>query len=252
MLFDRRAKKRNPDSPERREYRQVLPPDHPLRMQLVRANGEVIDVLPVDVTARGAGFRTWPDVEFAKDEVFEVVVASETDGWNVCTPAIIRHRENDGDAVDWGLEFVNLGNLYGQWDNALGRYLNRRKQVRVAPELDRKIPIDIRKGDLTTTGVLHDLSPKGLGVAVRHSEAKGIEREDAIQVSFRLPRSRRHLTGTVEIRQIRNVGAQSFLGGEFDLSDPAGFAAHTRQISAYCEKRAKALSDWERGWQGAV
>ena len=253
MIFDRRSKLNRPGPRNARgEYRYPLPPDHPLKMQLVRPDGEVIDVLPVDLTVRGAGFRSWPDVELGEDEVFDVVVSSAEDGWTVRTPGVVRHAAEDDDAIDWGLEFINLGNLYGQWDNVLGRYFNRRRAKRVAPDLDRKIAGELIRGEQAVSAAIHDLTTFGAGVTVRHSEAADLDRNEVVEIRFRLPKGRRHLQGKAFVRQLRHAGAHDFVGLEFDLTDPDGMAVWERQINAYCTKRARAVSEWQEAWGGAA
>ncbi|MFT5050077.1 MAG: c-di-GMP-binding flagellar brake protein YcgR [Chlamydiales bacterium] len=248
MIFDRR--KKLPVSPQdlRAEYRQTLTSDHPLRMLILRGDGSQFETTLIDLTARGAGFETPSAFELHEDEAIEVVVTNEADRWAVRTPAMARHHVDLGGTSVWGVEFINLGNLYGQWDNILGEHFNRRTDPRVAPELDRPTPVTLTLDEHPISATLHDMSPTGMCMAVRHTEVSGLERDTSVHIAFKLPRSRRNLQGTAIVRRNCRAGALDLLGVEFDMTAADGFAKHERTIAAYCKKRAKALSKWEASW----
>jgi len=249
LIFDRR--KKLPARPDelRAEYRHPLPTEHTLRMLIQRSDGSQIETVLVDLTARGAGFEAASDFELHEDEAVEVIVTCQNENWTVRTPAMARHRVASGKTTTWGVEFVNLGNLYGQWDNVLGQHFNRRVDARVTPELDRPVPVMISLDGREFSATLHDLSTRGMGLAVSHREVEHLEREARIEIAFKLPRCRREVRGTAMVRRNCHVGALNLVGVEFDLEAADGFVDHERAIVAYCKKRAKALSRWESAWE---
>lgn len=139
MFFSRRKKERAHERDDRRgEYRCVLPADHPVSILVKRSDDTTFEVEPLDLSVRGASFRTsGKNLEgLVEEEVIELVITIG-EGRQVRTPGVVRRRIDSEQGTEWGAEFINLGNLYGQWENALGHYLNRRSLIRVEPALDR-------------------------------------------------------------------------------------------------------------------
>lgn len=221
-------------------------------MKLVRPSGQEIDVQPVDMSVRGAGFRTRTGTDLYEFEVVDVVVSSEANGWMVRTPGILRHGTSDDEGMDWGVEFINVGDLYGQWDRVLGRCFNRRQKPRVSPSLDRRILAEIHVGARRVPAAIHDLTVGGAGLVVQHGSFPEIAHDQVLAISFSLPRSKRKLSGKASVRRLHSAEPLDLIGVEFDLKDPDGFANHEQPIATYCEARAETIAKWASDWQRAA
>lgn len=230
----------------------MLPPKASLRMQVVKAGGEKIKVQAVDLSARGAGFTTRPDVRFSESEVVEVLISSRSDGWSVRTPGVLRHAKLSNEAIGWGVEFINTGTLYDQLDDALGRHFNQRKSRRISPSLDRRILAQVLVQDEPISAAVHDLTVSGVGLVAHHGALSPDLAGQTLAVAFSLPRSKEVLSGTATVRRVHTADPLDLLGMEFDLADPQGFSRFEREIQAYCEVRSKAIAEWESAWRSAA
>ena len=250
-MFFLRKSKRAPDWEEQRgEYRMVLPDGHPVRMVVLRQDGVQIPTYLIDLTLRGARFRSNRDASEALrvDDLVEVVISTDGES-SVRTPALIRRRSLVSDGVEWAIEFVNIGNLYGQWDDALGAYFNRRSHLRIAPDLDRPLSASLASKGNRMMATVYDLTVKGVGLLVSHAEATALKQFDPARVSLRLPKTRKELSGPATICQHRRFDDRDVVGLVFDLSDPDGFAKHGKALAKYCAEREEEMRAYEDSWE---
>ena len=254
MFFSRRKKERAHEREDRRgEYRCVLPADHPVSMTVERADGSRFEAEPLDLSVRGASFRTSGDGldVLVNEEVVDLVI-SIGEGLDVRTPGVARRRVDTENGTEWGVEFINLGNLYGQWDNVLGHYLNRRSLMRVKPALDQGLAGSLFSEGHKMKATVCDLNVQGAGLLVGHIEAALLRMGAPARVTFCLPGSKKELVGPARIQHCRRLDQQDIVGLAFDLGDPEGFARHEREIAAYCSELSQGLSRWEEGLQEDV
>ena len=246
--------RRKPSSPtqdwqERRwEYRLVVPPDNSVRMTLIRQDEIQIRTTLIDLTVRGARFRLRGEgAHFDSDALFQAVIT--TDGsWVVRTPARVRRQLVTPDGVEWGLEFINHGNLYGQWENALGQFFNRRSNLRTRLDFGRPLMGNLASKGIKMSGAVYDLTTRGAGLVLSHIEAAPLKLNDPARLTVLLPGLDRKLMGPAVIRSRRRFDDRDIVGIEFDLSDPEGFAAHERLIAEYCARRELELVQWQESW----
>jgi hypothetical protein len=175
-------------------------------MVVLRHDGVQIPTYLMDLTLRGARFRSNRDAGQALhvDDLIEVVVTTDGES-SVRTPALIRRRSLVAEGVEWAIEFVNIGNLYGQWDDALGPYFNRRSHRRIAPDLDRPLSASLSSKGNRMMATVYDLTVKGVGLLVSHAEATALKQFDPAKITLRLPKTRKELSGGGTICQLRRL-----------------------------------------------
>ena len=188
MFLRRRKKKFDPAGPKRRQqYRVALSDDPTVRLSLVRSDGSEVRTQLLDLTVRGVRFRTCEEgLDLHVDEIFQAVVTADM-GWVVQTPAMVRRHQPTGEGNEWGMEFINAGNLFGQWENCLGHYFNRRSNVRLCPDEDLPLGGWLSSRGNKMYGTVYDLSVAGAGILVSHIEAVALELDEDARVGFRLP-----------------------------------------------------------------
>jgi c-di-GMP-binding flagellar brake protein YcgR len=248
MFFSRKKNKAS-EAERRVAYRSLLPEDHPLRMFIRRSDESIIETELIDLTISGASFRLLEQypAEFQVDEMFDVAISIGA-GLEVHTPAVARRDVSGPGGIEWGVEFINIGNLYGQWDNILGQYFNRRTRVRVGIDLDRPLSASLASHGAKMLATVYDLTIHGVGLLVSHIEAGPLKLEADARVTIRLPDSKKEIMGWASIRQHRRFDQRDVIGLRFDLSDPEGFAKHEAVIAEYCTEREQELTQWEEGW----
>jgi c-di-GMP-binding flagellar brake protein YcgR len=208
------------------------------------------DPLPVelvDLTIRGAGVR----VPFASDrnlkigDVIEIAIGSMM-RTEVVTPAKVVNVRPAGEShVRYGLEFVNLGNLYSQLDSFYCRHFNRRRAMRVIPALGRKLPATLiwHGGELRTS--VYDLSERGIGLALTRDSAVRVAEFQRFEVRFKLPGTDLELHLAIHAKQRTQLNQHALLGAEFVFEGPRGVKAHVPALREFVERRAAEMAQWE-------
>lgn len=247
MFF--RRKKQPPD--QRESYRRTPGEFDSIRVVLERSEQDVLDASLLDLTMRGAGLRVparqAPGLQ--ADEVLELTIESDIDGWKIRTPGVVRQiKPGQGGSIEYGIEFINVGQLYSQMDDMMARYFNRRSRVRVPVDSDRPVAASFYSTGHRLMAVVFDVTIHGVGLLVRHAEATALRVGAPANVSMKLPGSKKEIGGGTFIRQHRAIHDQDILGLEFDLKDLNGFVAHQDLIAAYCAKRLAERDTWEEPW----
>ena len=247
MLFGRKKQPTSDQSERRSEYRLSLPAGHPVLMTLERSEGGRCPTQVLDLSFRGACVRLLdPAARFEVGEVLEAVIG---DGqWSIRTPAMVCRETALATGVEWGLEFINSGNLFGQWDNALGNYFNRRGFPRIAMDLDQAPPAVLSSRGHKMPGAVYDLTVEGVGLLVSHVEAVPLRIDNPARITLKLPTRRRPMEGGGTLRNLRRFDNRDIVGLQFDLSEPKGFAQYQVEIAEYCQQRELELAQWEQGW----
>ncbi len=244
MFF--RRKKHPVPAEQRALYRPLLSENHGLRVLLERPGAPFLEVSLRSLTFRGAGLEAPANYDIAihQDDVFDVTLWKDDESWNVRTPAVVRRLDRTVEGkIGFGIEFINLGSLFGQMTDALGTYFNRRAFERVQPDAARPVTARLYSHGHRMPGAVHDLTPGGVALLVDHVLAVPLRTGADARVTLCLPTSKRELEGEAFIRQIRRLREQDFIGLEFDLEHPEGFRVHAELVRQYCAERERALHE---------
>jgi len=248
-----RKKKEDPqidqDAAERAQYRGNLS-RQPLEAILEVPGAYPVEAHVVDLTVQGVGvcvpFKRDPGLRV--DEVLEIMIHGPGKAWEVRTPVRVV-RIDVGDDVRIGLRFVNLGSLYGQLDNALGTYFNRRARPRAQPEPDRPFPVYLSHNGHRVRADVHDISTSGIGVFLGRVSAGPLRPGERVEVRFFLPGSKVEMVGSAYVRHRTALARIDMVGLEFDLHEAGGFVDFLAGIESYVEQRNRATAVWlSGGW----
>ena len=253
-LFKRRhdePKDSSPESPEeQRLYAHSRIPDAADLTTYLRLEdeGEPILVELIDMSIQGAGIK----VPFHLAPVdghahyVELVVSHALDGWKVSSLATVSRVQKIDDAfVHVGLQFANLGDLYAQLDDALGRYFNRRASTRVKPALEESLPVKISYEHHRLRGRAQDLSRTGIGVRMTLVDASVLESGEIVKVRFEVPGMKEALEVPARVRHGYRVAEDVVLGLEYDLDKDSALKQNFRRYQDYLAEREKAILDFQ-------
>ena len=144
------------------------------------------------------------------------------------------------DKVMLELEFTQLGALYAQLDNALGRYFNRRGEDRVAPAEGERIGVRLARGPHRVRGLASDLSSTGLCTRAPLVQAAVFRLGEHVQASIDLPGSAEEIEVSGTVRHGYRDGEDVHLGIEFDRGATHGMARRRTEYLKYIERRREA------------
>lgn len=255
MIFRRKTKSesktaesRESSAEKRRQYRIPQSKKHPLSATLKR-DSEAIQADFVDVSVHGVGLRIAAErgAKLVLGEVLELTVMSLTHG-KVTTPGKLVYKKSDGKHSRVGFEFVNIGDLYSQLDAFYSRIFNRRRAVRVRPELDRKLTVTMRWPGKELKASITNVSETGVGIVLPAETATQIEGVDKVAIQFKLPGSAEDLHGAAFVRNKNPVSGQVVYGLMFDFDQPSSLQTRRAEIGAYVERRAEEIAKWESAW----
>jgi hypothetical protein len=150
--------------------------------------------------------------------------------------------------VRYGLEFVNLGNLYSQLDNFYSRHFNRRRHLRVLPALDRKIHAMVRWNGGELRVPVFDVSESGVGLVLTKDSAARTAEVTEFDIELRLPGHEVALRGNAHTQHRSPLHQNILLGVKFDMQGSGGWSAHLSAIRAFVEQRATEMALWEKKW----
>ncbi len=132
--------------------------------------------------------------------------------------------------------------LYAQLDEYYARLFNRRRQVRVIPGYDIRIPVTLtwKTGTLPTT--VHDISEEGLGLRVPLEKAEPLARITSVDVSLRLPKKRSDLLFRATIKSRTHFAKTSLLGLEF--STEGDVQQQFKALRRFIQERLALIQAW--------
>lgn len=240
MLFRRKKAK----SEDRRQIfrARVLDPDH-LSARIVTPAGNHLTVQVADLSMQGVGL-VMPfelDPQLRPEDVVEIEISCEREGWRIKTPAQMRQTHHpDQRNIHIGFQFINTGNLYAQMEDALGLYFNRRGKIRVAPALDAQPLLRISYGGHRLTAKVHDLSASGLKAGLSHVEASVLKVGSKVGIWLTLPGAEIPLEGSGTVRHVRHVGHDDQIGIEYEQTGT--LMKRHAELADYLEERLAVMN----------
>ncbi len=245
MLF--RKRKQPAERPtERRIYYRPLPVDPETLSALLQApGGWPVEARVHDLTLGGVGLLVHfaQDPNLAEGDVVDIEMRCRSQDWTIRTPAQVRHQHQADELhFHYGLQFLNMGNLYAQMEEAFGRYFNRRNGVRVKPQLDRELTVGLRYEHHSMRGPLHDISASGMGISLGHVEAAPLRLGGEVKLRFTLPDGNTPLETYGTIQHKRQLGQRDYIGLEFDLTRSSALTERAQELHDYLDSRLKAMA----------
>ena len=235
---------------QRAQYRKRNTKSTSLEATLRVPKWDPLRVELIDLSVRGACIRIAfaQDRNLKVDDLVELSIGSMMRN-EVQTAARVANITRDGEShIRYGLQFVNVNNLYAQLDSFYARHFNRRRNVRVVPSLDRKVQVKARWAGEEVSGHVFDISASGIGIVLTKDSSARIADVPALELTLRLPGSASDCSGRATIRHRTPLNQHTLIGLEFELGDEAGFARHAAEIASFVEKRTLEMNQWEKSW----
>lgn len=235
---------------QRAQYRKRNAKSTQLEATLRAPKWEALRVELMDLSLRGACIRIAfaQDRNLKVDDIVELSIGSMMRN-EIQTAARVANITRDGEShIRYGLEFVNINNLFAQLDSFYARHFNRRRSVRVVPSLDRKVQVKARWAGEEVSGHVYDISGAGVGIVLTKDSSARIAEVTELDVSLRLPGNPSEFSGRAKVRHRTSLNQHTLIGLEFDLADEAGFARHAAELASFVEQRTKEMNQWEKGW----
>ena len=216
-LFKRARRGRN-EAPHSYAAGTALPDAADLRVTLRTGVEPPFRVHLHRLSIRGADIVLPFQLASMEGSVDELEIRHIKDRWTVTTTALAcEARKASSDLVLVALRFTNLGGLYAQLDDALGRYFNRRAAARTTPELPTDIRVKFAHGAHRARGSAHDLSLTGISATVPLAEAFPFEGGEPAKITLDIPGYQPEFVGPVFVEHVHRASPSAVLGVEFDL-----------------------------------
>jgi c-di-GMP-binding flagellar brake protein YcgR len=240
---DRSGERRGP-------YRQGTSNSQPLSVTLMIPASQPVQGQLIDLTAQGAGvcvpFATDPNLSVG--DVVEVVVGSMMRA-PIETPAKVVNVGQEGSGlVRYGLEFINVGNLYSQLDTFYARFFNRRRHVRVQPLFDQVIRVELAWAVADLTARVYDISESGMSLTIPKHFDLELASTGPASLRFQLPNSGVPVEGLAHVCFDVRLERRRLAGLEYDLQSSEGFARHVHAIREFVDQRSQQMMQWENSW----
>ncbi len=253
MKFSLFKRSKRPDAaPEAqdasRPQHAALPEAEELEVQLTLEGHQPFRVDLYDMNIQGAEivlpFHLAP--LGGEGDIVELDVYHPRDGWRVRAIGRIRKMDQWSDAmVLVEIQFSQLGDLYAQLDDALGRYFNRRSSMRVKPEIDSVVRVKLAYGPHRLRGEAQDISRTGLGVTLPLVQAAVFRSGERVTVFLDVPGCKTPFEGPGVVKHGYRSGADVVLGVEFDLLADSPMKKRRAEFLRYVEDRREAIEAWQ-------
>ncbi|MEM7517665.1 MAG: PilZ domain-containing protein [Planctomycetota bacterium] len=242
---DAGAKAQN-ESP--RNQHPALPEADDLEVHLQLTDQQPFKVDLYDMNIQGAEIR----LPFhlaplgGEGELVELDIHHPRDGWRVRAVGRVRKLEKWDDAtVLVEVQFSNLGDLYAQLDDALGRYFNRRSAARIKPDIDSVVRVKLAYGPHRVRGAAQDLSRTGLGIVLPLVQAAIFRSGERVKIYLDVPGTKEPFEGVGVVKHGYRSGEDVVLGVEFDLLADSPMKKRRNEFLGYIEQRREEIEAWQ-------
>ena len=201
----------------------------------------------VDSSPCGVGVRfpvrfpppNWPDLTIGQE--IDLVFTSEKLNEPLTVAVRVQHRTEEAGARRYGFRFLQAEQLDAHLLLTFRKYFNRRKMLRVSPEPDDLVIVTLAAGhgEPPVEARLENFSASGAAVSLEAELDAEFAEATRVGFSMQLPKCRRPVNVTGNIRYRRLVGARIYYGIEFDPELSEDFARQQDIIEKYVTKLEK-------------
>jgi c-di-GMP-binding flagellar brake protein YcgR len=259
-FFSRKKPKQNDDA--RQHYRRAPGRKAMLGAKVLPAGGEWTVANVVDASAGGAGLSFAPSDDPKMESGEEVTLAfnSVRVAEDVLVPAVVRMCTEADDHVRYGFQFKDLSKLFEGLDPFYLRFFNRRRYVRVQPQLGRNVEVDLRADDGGWRLRMHDISQAGISVKVTAEELSWVQGNERFDVELKLPGTGQFFRCYCKRVYLEHAGAGVRCGLEFELPPiPEGKSCPSRierllaldgglELKSWIEAREDEMTRWDSAY----
>lgn len=197
----------------------------------------------VDTSACGVGIRfpppDWPNLTVGQE--IDLVFTSEKFNEPLKVAVRVQHRTEEAGARRYGFRFLQAEQLDAHLLLTFRKYFNRQKMLRVSPDPDDLVIVTLAAGhgEPPVEARLENFSASGAAVSLEAELDAEFAETTRVGFSMQLPKCRRPVNVTGNIRYRRLVGARIYYGIEFDPELSEDFARQQDIIEKYVTKLEK-------------
>lgn len=215
-----------------------------LLVTLVLNDGQEVKCKCLDASVEGLGLRVPSEghTPIAVGERVNLTLRHPSRDRAITSVAELSSAQHNGDNVTYGVRFLKVPDVVRQLDPFYRRWLNRRRHVRVMPDLGSRPTALLSWKDGELRGHIHDISLGGLGISVTLKEAGRLMQDARVDVVFSLPSAILPITCSAHVVVVRAFKTAALIGLAFDPN--GGIAVHALAIQRYVEARQKEIQRW--------
>lgn len=233
-----------------------------LGARILRPDGEWAVAMLVDASAGGAGLSFVPTSDPKLESGDEVTLAfnSVRVADDVLVQAVVRMCTEADDHMRYGFQFSDPSKLFEGLDPFYLKFFNRRRFVRVKPQLGRNVEVDLRTDDGAWRLRMHDISQAGISVTVTAEELSWMQANKRFDVELKLPGTGQFFHCFGERVYINHAGARIRYGLEFELPEaPTSTGPSSRigrllalngglELKSWIEAREDEMTRWDSAY----
>lgn len=244
MIF---RKKKNDDPGElRQHYRRKPNKKHALAVKLRFEKGPPVAGELLDVSAGGAavGFSKESAPELDPGDPAQLSFTSLVHGGEVLAKAVVASSARHQFGRRYGFAFTDPEGLFAQLDAYYLKFFNRRRAVRVRPDLNVALKAELAFGSSSMDVKINDISYDGFGVMLVPEKAGQLVEIKEVVVSLIVPKSKvpiRWPARTAHLTMLRHGGV--LYGAAFQPANQKELDA----LQVYVEAREADMARWDTG-----
>lgn len=195
----------------------------------------------IDISAGGVSIGVSGQDKLKIDVGENLILRFETDRLSDALEinAMLRHIKLVEEHLVYGVSF-------DQWDSErrslapqLRSLFNERQAVRVEPEEDQEIDLEITLHGHGTVanGLLRDISVLGIGIWIADEDQEVLGAKDNLTIDLRLPSDEEDITLAVTLRHTQHVGDRVRIGAQMVAEDAHQARRNEKTLINYVMKR---------------
>ncbi len=185
-----------------------------------------------------------PDDEISEESLegtVELNFLSSPMNQDITTRAVLRNLQKEDGRFACHFEFKKSSDDLKDIKAALGRYMNRRKCLRVKPHNFERVKVKLEWEEGKTEGRMSDISITGMGIEVDRQNAVRMGIPQYINLYFKLPDCETPIRLAASIAYSKPNGSRIHYGVKFEWGKTLDFYRHEEAIAAYVNCREKGL-----------
>jgi len=227
----------------RSKYRTGAESFIPFKLSLILPNRLLLPGSLININLDGAAIsfpaESCPDFDPGERVKLQMVTVESQK--EMVIDATLRNLRTAEDRKLCRFQFIASNRLAKELNPSLLKYFNRRRALRVKPDMAAPIAVDLECGSGFSQGWIVDISTTGLGLGMKPEVAKMMDRPKRVPVSFQLPGSEKPLFFEGTVPNIRRGGNIVVYGIEFDQSRTEDFHQQQESITSYVMHRQKVI-----------
>ncbi|MCA9001068.1 MAG: PilZ domain-containing protein [Planctomycetes bacterium] len=253
MKFFGRKKKSKSTADVRKYYRKTPGKKHALTALVqMPQSGEVVNAVVLDGSSGGASLQ----MDTAQSKELTVGVTANMSfsslrmrGELPVQAHVVSVMESKDGRSRFGFAITDPEELFTRIEPYYLRYFNRRRLLRVLPELGRTMKADVRTPDGGGFRLdIQDITEDGIGLVLRADEIEWMASGDVFDVEFKIPGANVVWTGTADRIHVSPL-KDSTRGGLAFREPDAKMGAAQGALEVWLNTRRVAMAKWDSAYE---